>query len=414
MRRTLFLLIAVASVAALGARSRPAIQAPTFSRDVARILQQHCQECHNPEGMAPFSLMTYQEVAPRAAQIAAVTAAGLMPMWKPAPDCGEFVGERRMTRAEIKTLGAWVIAGVPEGRPADLPAPKNFGSNSWKLGSPDLITAMSEPYDPPTTGDSFRCFVLPVATGNGLNVSGVDFRPGARENVHHILAYVDTSGTAERLDAEDPGPGYECMGGPRFQPAALLGGWFPGAEPFVLPPGIATRVESTSRVVTQVHYHPHHGHIEADRTEMAMYLANEPVTKTLRYGAAENVSFTIPAGATGHRIQGSVAIPANITIYAIGGHMHLLGQTMNAEAVLPDGSRQCLLKINHWDPAWQGMYVYRQPVSLPLGTTITVEASYDNSMFNPRNPNQPPRDVSWGEEAYNEMLSAYFAYTVDE
>jgi len=55
--------------------------APTFYRDVLPILQKHCQNCHRPDGMAPMSLLFYEQARPWARAIAEKIAGGSMPPW---------------------------------------------------------------------------------------------------------------------------------------------------------------------------------------------------------------------------------------------------------------------------------------------------------------------------------------------
>src|SRR5579863_4374654 len=89
----------------------------TFSHDVAPILYRNCAACHRPGGVAPFSLLTYQEAAKRAQLIAAVTAKHYMPPWLPEgpPEEPRFQHERRLSADEIATLAHWAEGGAPAG-----------------------------------------------------------------------------------------------------------------------------------------------------------------------------------------------------------------------------------------------------------------------------------------------------------
>lgn len=102
-------------------------------------------------------------------------------------------------------------------------------------------------------------------------------------------------------------------------------------------------------------------------------------------------------------------------VHAIGiaPHMHLLGREMKVTATYPDGAKRSLIYIDDWDFNWQGTYDYVKPVLLPGGTRIDIDAIYDNSTGNPRNPNSPPKDVTWGEATTDEMLIAFIRVTVD-
>lgn len=55
----------------------------TFSKDVARIFYQHCAECHRPNDIAPFSVLTYKEVLPWAEVIREKVRAREMPPGMP-------------------------------------------------------------------------------------------------------------------------------------------------------------------------------------------------------------------------------------------------------------------------------------------------------------------------------------------
>ena len=82
---------------------------------------------------------------------------------------------------------------------------------------------MAETYTVPArASDVYRCFVIPTNFAEDRWVTKVEYAPGDRKLVHHILWYIDTTAAAENLDRADPGPGYTCFGGPRFAPAGGL------------------------------------------------------------------------------------------------------------------------------------------------------------------------------------------------
>ena len=112
--------------------SHPQVQV-TFTRDVAPILFSACVTCHRPQGIAPFSLLTYDDATSHAAAIVAATQQRVMPPWKPAPGYGEFLDERRLTSDQIATLRRWVDDGLLEGDPALLPRPPTW-SGQWQAG----------------------------------------------------------------------------------------------------------------------------------------------------------------------------------------------------------------------------------------------------------------------------------------
>ncbi|HVT45253.1 MAG TPA: ascorbate-dependent monooxygenase [Thermoanaerobaculia bacterium] len=382
---------------------------PTFNREVIRIVQETCQSCHQTGELGPFPLITYQDAVKWAGRIHFMVSTRQMPPWKPEPGCGEFVGNRRLTDREISLIVDWIEGGMPEGRAEDLPPPRTF-ETGWLLGPPDAEIAIPQPYTPPDERDMFRCFVLPVSFPEDRYLRAIDFLPLARETVHHIIAYIDTSGEAERLQAADPDPGYESFGGPGFDAAGLLGGWFPGAAPPQLPDEVGILLPANAKIVLQIHYAPHHGHAMVDQTRMGLYFTRARPDRLFRFLSVENRDFTIPAGATDYRVTASMTLPSAIRAITAGTHMHLLGRQNRMIATLPDGEEMCLIRIDDWDIHWQGMYSYADPPLLPAGTVIRIEAEYDNSAANPKNPTSPPRDVSYGEEAASEMCIGYIGY----
>ena len=132
-RRLLFLCLASAVVLTplvghsqsprTATRPAPAATRPTFAETIAPIVYANCVTCHRPGEAAPFSLISYEDVAKRGALIARVTEARYMPPWHAEHGYGEFVGERRLTDAQSSTIAAWVKQGMPEGDPAKAPAP---------------------------------------------------------------------------------------------------------------------------------------------------------------------------------------------------------------------------------------------------------------------------------------------------
>ncbi len=394
---------------------------PTFSKEVARILQSKCQSCHHPGDIAPFSLLTYKDTKPFARAIKDAVVAKRMPPWKPLPSCGNFRDVRQLTEAELATLIQWVDGGAPEGEPADLPTALNF-PDGWSLGEPDLIIRPDEEYTPPKDQDMYRCFTVPTSLRGDRLIQAIDVRAGNKKLVHHVIAYTDPTGASKALDDKDPGPGYTSFGGPGFDNYGMLGGWAPGARPFFNPDGIAMKLDKNARVVFQVHYHPCQTATcgagspkeESDRTEIGIYFAKAPVTKTLQYLPLVNTSFAIPAGNSNYKVSASFTTPLGAKIINMTPHMHLLGKSISVEMTVPGKTTpDCLVSIDNWDFRWQGTYTYQDPITLPVGGKLSLTTYFDNSAANPNNPNIPPKVVRWGEATTDEMALAFIGFTLD-
>ena len=403
---------------------------PTYHREVSRILQKNCQDCHRPGQVAPFSLLSYEQARKRAADIVNVTEARTMPPWPASTEeGGPFRDARVMSDAEIATLEAWVEAGSPEGSPDDAPTPHAWPSD-WTLGQPDLVLTPSESFTLDAEGrDEMHVFVLPSGLAEGKWIAAIDFKPGNPKVVHHILSAFDTGGRARKLDDAEPGPGYKVFGGYGLIPSGGLGGWAPGKRAVTLPDGLGRYLPANADVLMQVHYHKD-GKIETDRTSIGLYFSKAPVDKLVRgamvtpprktqYGPLDprnlfsRPDLRIPAGETNHEVTGSLVVKDDVHLTAVVPHMHWIGKDFLLKAIRPDGSTVTLIRVDQWDFNWQGTYDFAIPVALPNGTRVEMLAHFDNSAANPNNPSTPPREVRWGEQTTDEMCIGFLQWTLD-
>ena len=229
----------------------------TFTKDVAPIIFEHCGVCHRPGGSAPFSLLTYEAARPRAAQIAAATAARRMPPWQVEPGHGEFVGQRHLSPAEIATIQQWAESGARQGQPQDRP-PASRWNDGWQLGTPDLVLTPAQPYSLPAGGsDRFRVFVLPIPIAATRHVRGVEFRPDDASVVHHANILIDRTPTSRDRNAQDPALGESGLlaATAEYPPGQLLG-WTPGQPDPLLPKGMAWSLAPGTDLVVQLHMAP--------------------------------------------------------------------------------------------------------------------------------------------------------------
>ena len=419
-RRLLFLALASAVVltplVGQSRSSRPpaARQAPaarvTFAETIAPIVYANCVTCHRPGEAAPFSLISYEDVAKRGALIAKVTESRYMPPWHAEPGFGEFVGERRLTDAQVAAIAAWVRQGMPRGEESRMPKLPEFSADGWRLGRPDLILEMPIAFDVPASGpDVFRNFVIPTKLTEDKWVRGIEFRPSARKVVHHALFAQVPGGSRANVDGVDGRPGFGGLSAVGFMDRTDpgLGGWVPGAQPAMFTEGIVSRLSKGSDFLLQVHFHPS-GKTESEKSLVGIYFAENGGQKDLAsvqlpavFGLGAGID--IPPGEKQFTIKDSFTLPGDAKVYNAFAHAHYLAKQMKAEATLPDGSTRPLIWIRDWDFNWQDGYRYKKPFILPRGTRIDVTLTYDNSSDNPRNPISPPRRAIFGEQSLDEM-----------
>jgi hypothetical protein len=388
-------------------------QETTFTETIAPIIYENCVSCHRPGDAAPFPLITYDDVRKRGPMIAAVTKSRYMPPWHAAAGYGEFKDERHLTEAQIAAIRVWVDRGMPQGDPAKMPALPRF-SDGWHLGNPDLILEMPVGYDLPASGpDIFRSFVIPTNVAEDKWIRAIEFRPGARKAVHHVLFAYDADHTLRKSDGVDGEPGFASSMAPIGLAgrgnAGGLGGWAVGATAFVMPEGTAAKLPRGSDFVLQTHFHLT-GKMETERSRVGIYFSdkapdNDAIAMELPPLFGFGAGLNIPSGKSDYVIQDSLILPADVRAFGLYAHAHYVAKDIKANAILPDGTVQPLVWIQDWDFNWQDPYLYKRPILLPKGTKIDVRFLYDNSADNPRNPNHPPQNVLWGEQTIDEMAS---------
>ena len=395
---------------------------PTFSRDIAPILFQHCASCHHPEGIAPFSVLAYDEVEARAERIAQATSARTMPPWQPAHGYVEFLNDPSLADEEIDLIVRWVEGGAPEGRRADLPEVPHF-DQGWRLGVPDVLLEGSESYLLlPAPTDIYRTFVLPVPLSSTRYVRAIEFRPviePAVESgsmpvgdvampVHHAVLMVDRTSSSRRLDAQDPELGFESTSSvsQAHAPDGFFLGWTPGNVAAPAPAGLAWRLDPETDLVIQVHMQPVPEPVRV-RVEIGLYFTDEAPARVPSALLLHSMAIDIPAGENVYVVEDSLELPVDVEVLSIYPHAHFLAREMDVFAIVPDGSRRWLIRIDDWDFNWQDAYHYAEPIHLPQGSVVHMRYTYDNSPANPQNPHDPPRRTTFGPNSTDEMAEVF-------
>ena len=402
-------------------------QGPTYSGDIEPIIQAKCHICHREGDVAPFVLDTYDDAVTWAADTQTVLNNGSMPPWKPVAGYGEFQNSYALTDAEKQTFLTWIANGTPRGE-LTHERDRNTQIETWPLGPPNIVLTPPLAFTPAPGKDIYRCFVMPeTGLGQTTYLSAIDVKPGATQIVHHVLIFVDTTGTAVNLDGQDGSAGYDCFGGPGFPivdttsittalaTLSLLGGWAPGQRTQFLPAGIGLQLPINGRVVMQVHYSPI-GRSSPDQTSLGLYIATTTIQKRLYWIPVLNTDFTIPANTVTTVTAEFPPTPLPLAAQAINifPHMHLLGRQIKVD--LLDQNNNLIAPMiyeNNWDFNWQGAYTYVSPVAIPNYSKVRVTCTFDNTANNPKNPNNPIVAVSFGENTTDEMCLAFVGLTLD-
>jgi hypothetical protein len=364
---------------------------PTYARDVARIIQKRCQECHRPGEIGPFSLLHYEDAKKRTSRIREAVVEERMPPWHADPHFGQFANDRRLSQEERDTLLAWIDQGAKKGDDKDLPAPLKF-TQGWKIGDPDKIFAMTEEFKVPATGVlDYQRFVVDPGFKEDAWVQAAECRPGNRKVVHHIIVYVLPPGRREPYETDGT--------------AATLVGWAPGDMPAVYSADTGRLVKAGSRLIFEVHYTPN-GIEQTDRSSIGVQFARKPPANAVETNILANMIFRIPPGANDYKGQMTYLFHDDAVVLSFMPHMHLRGVSARYDLTYPDGTTQTLLSVPDYYFGWQSVYRFAKPLSVPKGSKLTWVGHWDNSADNPRNPD-PKKSVLWGLQTWDEMQNGW-------
>lgn len=410
---SIFVLGCGATAAALAADRVSPVGEVTFSRDVAPILQRSCQNCHRPGSIAPMSLLTYKDARPWARSIQAKVVLRLMPPWHIDRNVGinRFKDDPSLSDAEIATISKWVDEGAPEGKPADMPPPRQFSDlDKWHIGKPDLIVTMPKPYNLKANGqDEYYDIDVDPGFGEDLYVQAVETKPDLGFQVVH---HADTN----------------LIEDPENDPVGLfLNEYAVGKNADIFPPNAGRLIRAGSKIHFNLHLHPY-GTVTPVRVSLGLKLYPKGVVP--KYVAftqhmGDVTELDIPAGQV-VRSDGYFRLPMPAVLTAFQPHFHTRGKAQCMEAIFPDvridsarpgpARSETLSCVSNNQFGWSLTYPYADDAAplLPAGTIIHVSTWHDNSDNNRFNPD-PKNWVGYGQRTVDEMSFAWVSlYYLDE
>lgn len=362
----------------------------TYAEHVAPILANHCGRCHRPNTAAPFSLQTYEQAKAKGRTVAEVVADGRMPPWFAPRREGDLIQHRSLSAAERDTVVRWVESGMAAGDLSKLHKPPEVAAAKWRIGEPDLVLEAA-PFELPKEGDiAYKYVVFPQVFAEDTWVQGVQILPDVPRAVHHAnLLYYKV--------------------GESLKESNFITGVVPGNDPLQVGDGVAFLIPKGSLLALQIHYVTT-GKEEKVKVSVGLKYASGPVQQRLRHILLVDTKYSIPAGAGAHPVKVTRTLDCDAVGIGLFCHMHVRGKAMTFTAQTPDEKTETLLTIPNYNFEWQLPYRWEPGKKrLPKGTRIDCVALYDNSAFNPYNPD-PQKDVKDGPQTYHEMMNGFFFY----
>jgi mono/diheme cytochrome c family protein len=413
----------VASALPVAAQSAGA--SPTFSKDIAPIFQAKCQACHQPESIAPMSLVTYQQARPWARSIKDRVARKQMPPWHIDQSVGvqKFKNDMSLSDAQIETIVKWVDAGAPQGDPKDLPPAKALVTNNeWQgvmdgFGPPDVVIKSSEYKMPPVGQDVWYRPMSDIPITEPRWVKMVEIRPTnmkARKILHHSIAYLVLQDDPEAVNT-----GTATFGQSVSQSREDLLARRPQLMEWAIGKGYDKFAEGTGKLVVpgeKISWDQHLHAVGEEITggsEIGLWFypkGQEPKKRSYLIGFTglrEREFLDIPPNSVAYT-EGFTVLKENTMITNFQPHFHLRGKAMKVEAIKPDGGREIVSYVGNFNFNWMTNYIYKDDAApvYPKGTIIHVTAYYDNTKANKSNPD-PDQWVGWGDRTVDEMAHAW-------
>jgi hypothetical protein len=405
----------------------PSARQVTFSKDVAPILQEKCQQCHQPNSIAPMSLITFEDTRPWARSMKQRVMTRQMPPWHIDPSVGvhDFKNDMSLTDAQIDTLVRWVDAGAPEGDPKDLPPAKPLVTdNEWQgvrdgFGPPDLVIRSSEYTMPAKHQDVWYRPMSDIPLTEPRWARMVEIRPTqlkGRRIVHHSIAYLVLNNDPDAVNtgtlngfasaAADPRPVDLVNRRPQLMEWAIGKGYDLFRE------GTGKLILPGEKISWDQHLHAVGEEITSG-SEIGIWLypkGQEPKKRSYLIaftGLRKQEFVDIPPNSVA-QTEGFTVLKENTLITNFQPHFHLRGKAMQVEAILPDGTNQIISYVGKFNFNWMTNYIYKDDAApvFPKGTVIHVSAWYDNTRANPFNPD-PDQWVGYGDRTVDEMAHAW-------
>jgi len=425
-----FLGLILTGMAAMAADTNTSSPAVTFNKDVLPIVQRNCQTCHRPGQVAPMSFLTYQSARPWAKAMKAAVTARKMPPWFADPQVGHFSNDRSLKQSEIDTIAKWADSGAAEGDATDAPPPVEW-PEGWQI-QPDIIVkgpATEVPAHPKNNVIEWISVTVPSGFKEDTWITSVQIKPEYPAVTHHIcLGFNPHTPDVEYFVPEwqdkDRGEDGSALPdkGPTF--GRSNGRIRSMAEDCYLPGNIAADyrgvnaaklVPAGSDIVLNLHYTPN-GTAVTDHVQIGFTVAKEPPERryvSLSSSAPTNPKlFAIPPNEPNWQSPPAEAtFDQDVELVYMMPHMHVRGKDMTYTLEYPNGGKEVILNVPHYDFNWQ--LGYDTSIKVPKGTKLRVDAHFDNSPNNKFNPN-PNKTVYYGEMTWEEMMFPFFGVVVDK
>lgn len=362
---------------------------------------EHCSPCHHKGGNAPFKLDDYPSIRKKAAVVEEALESKIMPPFMSDPAYSDIINVPHLHDSDRYKMLNWVRNG----------AKNNAKFNIQKQPQPyevsDLTGSVAYTCNEHTinsNSDSYQCFKIDLKLDSGRFVKAIKFNSTNKASIHHIMVYLDTAGVLD--NSPDC---WNCMEDGIVNKLVPIDSWSKGMISYTLAENFGFYFPKGSKLLFQTHYGDEGFKGQKEQTIVNVFYCEGP-KRVIKYENINNFDISIKAN-TVKTESIAYKITSDISLLSCGPHFHHLAKKIEIFAITSSNKKIPILKINNWDYLWQGNYMLKTILKIPANSVLYLNAVFDNTSKNPKQPNNPIRDVTYKTYSNEEMMVLSLHFT---
>jgi hypothetical protein len=369
--KKLFVIAAILTVTLVTIWSGPAFSHETltttvlFDREIVQVLNRRCVMCHFEKGPS-FPLETYEQTWLRGRRIRASVIARHMPPWNAVSGYGQFANDNSLTLRETQFIVSWVEGLGPrnsgtiftnivdDGAPRRKAIRAEANFEQAQLGEPGMTVALPSNTVEARSADTIMRTNVDLGLTSARRVRAIEYEPGSRRVTRAVFFTIQETGQ-------------------------WIGSWTPWYGFTSLPKGDAYRLAPGTHITAEIYYR---GVSERVVDQGALRLFFED---SLNSASVTDMTLAAkPAGLNGlasRKFRAEIRLTADMDVLALRPESLPGVDSIEVSSRRPDGGTEILLYAKDLAIDWPAPFLFKEPVALHKGTTLTMTA-----YMNPKAP----------------------------
>lgn len=405
-------------------------KAQALDSSIENIFSTKCASCHIYLPNQPIDFTNKKSILYNRKLIAHVVASGFMPMWKADPDFRHFDNQSILSPDQVTQILNWCKSNNTI-KDLKIPRTRFFPKADLKIKS-EIIKV------PNSLSDIYATIKIPFTFNQEYVIKGFEFLPNLAKNIHHVSIFLvkESEGTDITKGLSTyfySGNEYQEKDFNLYYKMNLVSDnrktdfwnnliykthWQYGASSYTLPEGAGFILPKRGAIVLDnIHYKGTGSELSDQYTFNFLKSDSKNIRQIISTSLGNGQVSTIypPLIIQPGKIQthySEVTLPGDMALMEVTPHMHYLGNEFISWAISPAGDSIPIIKIKKWDADWQETYRFNPLLKLTKGTKIIIKGIFDNTINNPKNPNNPPKLVQQSMNKHDEMLEMLITFLI--